>query len=73
MIVLVIMCNDATVRARCEAVRKCKDALPYRPHWSLHIAAHMLAKDPEDSLNAMSYRILMITPSLYRVGGANSG
>ena len=24
MIVLVIMCNDATVRARCEAVRKCK-------------------------------------------------
>ena len=37
------------------------------PSDSLHIAAHMLAKDPEDSLNPMSYRSLMVTPSLYRV------
>ena len=37
------------------------------PSQLLHARAHMLSKDPDDPFNPLAYRLLLITPILYRV------
>ena len=36
------------------------------PSQLLHAKAHMLSKDPDDPFNPLAYRLLLITPILYR-------
>ena len=37
------------------------------PSATLHVGAHLLCKDEDNATSALAYRILLITPALYRL------